>query len=361
MNLSTKPMTIDLQTPHSGYHWDGSSTRFFEGWYYRVTLTQGDSFAFMYSIDDPIGGKLHSGGAAQILASGNRYLCRTFPDVQKFWATHNYLGLGHWGKTDLDMQPQLLESAQFEQYIRSGYQATAKINQGSIQDPASNTYCRWCYHIESVYGWGNPQSGQRSTAGLLSYLPIFEPGWQITTAHGLATGWIDWHGKREEFIDAPAYMEKNWGHSFPEKWFWINCNSFHGKPDLALTAVGARRKVLWWMESVGLVGLHYRGEFYEFVPWNARISWQVKPWGEWQMQANNGNFTIEITGKTDRSGTWVRVPTQKGLRFGCRDTTKGQLSLQLKNSWGKTLLSVTSDRAGLEIGGAPWHQPWIYP
>ncbi len=28
----------DLQTPHSGYHWDGSSRRFFEGWYYRVTL-----------------------------------------------------------------------------------------------------------------------------------------------------------------------------------------------------------------------------------------------------------------------------------------------------------------------------------
>ncbi|NES94994.1 MAG: hypothetical protein F6K32_07110, partial [Desertifilum sp. SIO1I2] len=25
-----------LQTPHSGYHWDRISDRFFEGWYYRV-------------------------------------------------------------------------------------------------------------------------------------------------------------------------------------------------------------------------------------------------------------------------------------------------------------------------------------
>ncbi len=57
-----------LQTPHSGYHWDGNSDRFFEGWYFRVTLPEiGETFAFMYSIEDPIGGQPHSGGAAQIL------------------------------------------------------------------------------------------------------------------------------------------------------------------------------------------------------------------------------------------------------------------------------------------------------
>ncbi|PLZ63733.1 tocopherol cyclase family protein, partial [Fischerella thermalis] len=70
------------QTPHSGYHWDHSSRRFFEGWYYRVTLPDEDqSFAFMYSIEDPIGGKPHSGGAAQILGPNDEYLCRTFPEV----------------------------------------------------------------------------------------------------------------------------------------------------------------------------------------------------------------------------------------------------------------------------------------
>ncbi len=31
-------MLNPLQTPHSEYHWDGSNNRFFEGWYFRVTL-----------------------------------------------------------------------------------------------------------------------------------------------------------------------------------------------------------------------------------------------------------------------------------------------------------------------------------
>ena len=29
-------------------------------------------------------------------------------------------------------------------------------------------------------------------------------------AHGLATGYIDWGGRRYDFADAPFYAEKNW-------------------------------------------------------------------------------------------------------------------------------------------------------
>lgn len=32
-----------LMTPHSGYHWDGSFGRFFEGWYFKVDALRGIS------------------------------------------------------------------------------------------------------------------------------------------------------------------------------------------------------------------------------------------------------------------------------------------------------------------------------
>ncbi|MDJ0549473.1 MAG: tocopherol cyclase family protein, partial [Microcystis sp. M49637_WE12] len=45
---------MSSQPPHSGYHWDGITPRFFEGWYFRVMIPQlADGFAFMYSIQDP--------------------------------------------------------------------------------------------------------------------------------------------------------------------------------------------------------------------------------------------------------------------------------------------------------------------
>jgi len=74
------------------------------------------------------------------------------------------------------------------------YQATATWNQGTIYDPGSNRACSWQYSMQPVYGWGNKSEPQQSTAGWL-FLPIFEPGWQILMAHGLATGWIEWNGK----------------------------------------------------------------------------------------------------------------------------------------------------------------------
>jgi tocopherol cyclase len=350
------------QTPHSGYHWNGSSRRFFEGWYYRVTLPQeGETFAFMYSIEDPIGNKPHSGGASQILGANDEYLCRTFPDTRKFWASRDVLALGHWGKTDLHIQPRYLPPMEFADHVQQGYQATATLNQGVIQDPASGRYCRWQYEIQPLLGWGNRGNIQQSTASWLSFLQIFEPGWQILMAHGLASGWIDWNGKVYEFTKVPAYGEKNWGGAFPKRWFWVNCNSFEGEPDLALTAGGGRRGVLWWMESVAMIGLHYRGTFYEFAPWNAKVDWNIQPWGRWELQAKNEQYEVELTGTTDLSGTLLRAPTENGLAFCCRDTMQGQLHLQLTElSSGnqKIILADHSFLCGLEIGGEPWDSAW---
>lgn len=357
--LNQTPLT---QTPHSGYHWDGSDRRFFEGWYYRVTIPQTQqTFAFMYSIEDPCGNKTHSGGAAQILAPNDEYLCRTFPDVEKFWAHPQKLALAHWGKTDLTNPTTYLEPNQFAQHIHQGYQATATLNQGIIQDPGTGNYCRWQYQIEPIYYWGNQNSIQQSTAGWLSSLQIFEPGWQILMAHGLASGWIDWNGQRYEFTDAPAYSEKNWGGAFPQKWFWLNCNSFENEPDLTLTAGGGKRGVLWWMESVAMVGIHHRGKFYEFVPWNGTVTWNISPWGNWQMQARNHKYEVVLTAHTVLPGTLLRAPTTEGLAYCCRDTMQGMLNLELlefSNNKRKTILTAHSKVCGLEIGGQPWAESW---
>lgn len=345
-------------TPHSGYHWDGSDRRFFEGWYYRVTLPDcGQTFAFMYSIEDPIGGQPHSGGSAQILGPQDQYLCRTFPDVTKFWAWPDRLGLGHWGRAALG-QPRYLPAEEFFQWVPEGYQATITQHQGQLFDPTGLT-ARWDYQIQPIDGWGPRGRSPQSTAGWLSALPIFEPGWQILMAHGLATGWIDWNGQRYEFHQAPAYAEKNWGGAFPQKWFWLNCNCFMDEPDLALTAGGGRRQVLAWMESVAMIGIHYRGQFYEFVPWNAQVHWSISPWGFWHVWAETDRYIVHVTGTTDRPPTAVRAPSHNGLAYVCRDTVQGWVEINLKLRSGQQILLAHSQLAGLEVGGGPWEDVWV--
>ena len=389
-----------LATPHSGYHWDGSDRRFFEGWYLRVTLPAAQqSFGFIYAIEDPIGNSPYSGGSAQILGPHDEYLCRSFPQVQGFWIERDRLAFGHWQQENYGdrtrqlqeeqepisgtsppslrqnsklkifpaetlreqnskLHPTYLNPDTFDQTIQAGYQTTATWHQGKLKDPTGK-WADWQYRIDPVYGWGNANLPSQSTAGWLSALQIFEPGWQVLMAHGLATGWINWNGKSYYFNNAPAYAEKNWGGAFPQQWFWLNCNSFAAVPDLALTAVGGQRQVLGWPESVALIGLHYQGIFYEFAPWNAQISWLVQPWGDWQMTAQNAWYRITLKGQAEVPGTLLRAPTAAGMAIACRETAQGLLQLELHNRWSNTLiLWAESNLAGLETGGKAWHQPW---
>ncbi len=108
-----------------------------------------------------------------------------------------------------------------------------------------------------------------------------------------------------------------------------------------------------------MVGVHYRGTFYEFVPWNAKVRWHVEPWGYWHLWAENDRFLVEVVGTSDRPGTVVRAPTEQGLAFTCCDTTHGHVTLELRDKRSnQLLLTAKSSLCGLEVGGGPWNEAW---
>lgn len=40
------------------------------------------------------------------------------------------------------------------------------------------------------------------------------------------------------------------------------------------------------------IGIHYGGVFYEIVPWNGVVSWEVDPWGHWHFTAENETYSV---------------------------------------------------------------------
>ena len=238
---------------------------------------------------------------------------------------------------------------------------------------------------------------QKATAGWLAALPVFEPHWQVLMAKGKATGWIEWgeDGKRYEFEGVPAYAEKNWGGSFPSKWWWVQCDALEvvkkggegegsgggstGGEDnpendetAAVTAVGAIRSLpgaslLPWLakEDVGMIGLHYGGRFHEFVPWKGGVAWEVAPWGEWSCRASTSTHEVELEATCGGRGTPLRAPTEsRGLAVLCRDSFAGELTIRLfekpkrKGEERKLVVELKSKRAAVETGGGPWGETW---
>uniref|UniRef100_A0A803NME2 Tocopherol cyclase n=1 Tax=Cannabis sativa TaxID=3483 RepID=A0A803NME2_CANSA len=333
------PSNRELRTPHSGYHFDGSPRKFFEGWYFKVSIPEKrQSFCFMYSVENPAFrkklsplemaqyGPRFTGVGAQILGADDKYICQFSEESQHFWGSRHELMLGSTftaGKgqppPDKEVPPQ-----EFNRRVLEGFQVTPLWHQGSICDDGRSNYvetvktARWEYSTRPVFGWGDVASKQKSTAGWLAAFPVFEPHWQICMAGGLSTGWIEWDGERFEFENAPSYSEKNWGGAFPRKWFWVQSNVFKGVTgEVALTAAGGLRQLPGltdYFENAALVGVHYDGRFYEFVPWNGEVSWEISPWGYWFIAAENETHMV--------------------------------------------ILDVTSDMAAVEVGGGPWFNTW---
>lgn len=368
----------DVSTPHSGYHYAGAKRRFFEGWYFKVTLPgDGQSFAWMYSIEDPAGDGKFSGCGAQVMGPDGDYLVQHAENTRIFWADRHELALGACFKGKTGAVPRdLLPGEQFEHLVQEGYQATLTWHQGSLNADDSSAVgdlppniksVRWAYSTRSIYGWGNTGNEQKATAGWLAALPVFEPHWQVLMAHGLSTGWIECDGKRYDFHDAPSYSEKNWGGSFPSKWWWVVCNTFDTPDPIALTTVGARRGILKLPgveEDVGLIGIHWKGEFIELVPWNASVNWDVQPWGTWKAWASNDTYEAHVEAVAEDNGTVLRAPTEKqGLIPLCKDTFRGTVHLQLwkkdkDGRRGTALIDATAKNGALETGGGPWSEPW---
>ena len=384
--------------------------RFFEGWYYRVTLpSTNESFAFIFSIEDPIPIKNKnknknnqipssplSLATVQIMGpQDGDYLVECTPDHTKFWAHQNCQAFGcvfqynNTHTTSHTHTTTVIPPNQFFQTVQSGFQMLPTRLQGIVANghdgstnvsqgtPSPYSPTTFDLNISPISGWGDDQDHrQKSTAGWLASHSVFEPHWQVTLADARVSGTITWKNKTYHITDAPFYAEKNWGGGFPIKWHWLQCNSFnnYNHQRLSITAVGAIRKLpLKTQETVGLLCIHYNGIFYEAVPWTGQVSWTVDPWGKWYYigRCTSGNrlFEAEVSITCPTNGTILRAPTPDGMILACKDAFQGEGTL---NMWAlqydphtrtykrstHIIQNATTNQAAVEIGGGPWWDTW---
>ena len=407
------------------------------------------SFAFIISIEDAgIASSDLKLACLQAIGPDDQYLVQSTKDDTRFWASKDVQSLGctfeiyNDNSTVYQNTATALDPEVWKESVRSGFQIS---DDSTVRTaPEQQSKPRWMGRIlghdgskggvldgqgiegsvdfdfevdpDSVCGYGgyttdtaakasgknvtmqrqdtHAAAKQKSTGGWLSSFPVFEPHWQVTIADALASGSVNWNGTEYKFKDQPFYAEKNWGDALPSKWYWTQCNSFDGyEGELSVTAGGGVRKLpLGKEEELGMVAIHYKGQFYEAVPWKGNVEWNVSTWGEWNLYGDrleqtinygsNGAksrtatppFAAEIRYRCDPEklpGLVFRAPTPKqGMVPFCRDTFEADCELTLwelkrneaTNEFEKVeppiIDRATSKEGGAEIGGGPWWSEW---
>jgi tocopherol cyclase len=338
---------------------------YFEGWYLRlVSKETKDSLAFVFHVFDP-----HLPSSPRRGVGLQFYLSPAISSQSNITTTTTALVL----EENSDLYRFRASSKQL--YVRNlfrrsnAFEMTPHFVTGRVSNDDDTMIASFDFDLRPTIGWGGSDR-QYSTTGWLAAIPFaFDPNYQVLVSQGCATGSVVITAKNNDkdqtettimhnFTDASLYLEKNWGSSFPSAWWWIQANSFASE-DLCVTATACLRRQFPLLpfgegeEEVGLVALHWNGNFYPF-PF---CHWDVQ-WGTWIVHGEFEDLRVRITGacKEDH-GFPVLCPTQFGMKENAFETLQGTLRVELMRSNGKVVLNTTTEHAALEVGGLPWQNP----
>lgn len=302
------------------YHGWGRKKRFFEGWYYKVVCPQEQhAFAFIPGIAMDEAGKKQA--FVQVL-DGKKLTA----DYHKYKASdffarpimHDVLVGGSRfteEKIELDL-PNISGELQFENmtpWPSSWYSP-------GIMGPFSFVPRMQCYH------------------GILSM------------DHGIS-GSLTINGELVDFTGGRGYMEKDWGHSFPEGYIWMQSNNFSRE---GISVKASVAKIPWMGTSfTGFIGgVLIDGKIYQFTTYNFTKLRQCGVNNDAvELVLENARYKLEITAHRGEETPLV-APIGGFMDARIEESMSAALEVVLTRKKDKSiLLKDTGTSAGLEIAG----------
>ncbi|MGB2305608.1 MAG: tocopherol cyclase family protein [Flavobacteriaceae bacterium] len=302
------------------YHGWGKSKRFFEGWYYKIISSdQKHALAIIPGIAMDENGKKQA--FIQVLDGRNLKASYHKFDAQEFIPkpkTHDLqIGKNRFTNDSIELDlPGLKGSLRFRN--RSPW-------------PSS---------------WNSP-----GIMGPFSFVPFMECYHGILSMDHSIEGSLVHQDKVISFEQGRGYMEKDWGHSFPEGYVWMQSNHF-SKTGISIKASIA--KIPWIGSSfIGYIaGVLIDGKLIQFTTYNKT---QLK-----QCSISKKEMVIEMENSSHK--LWIRAEREKATPLAApiagfmdariEESMNAKIHLKLiQKKTGEILLEDTGTSAGIEVAG----------
>ncbi len=302
------------------YHGWGRKKRFFEGWYYKVVSSnESHAFAFIPGIAmDENGNKqafVQVLDGKNLTANYHKYHSNDFIATPK---AHNVLvAKNRFTETKIELElPNIKGVIEFDQqtpWPSSWYSP-------GIMGPFSFAPRMQCYH------------------GILSM------------NHSLK-GSLEINGGNVDFTGGRGYTEKDWGHSFPEAYIWMQSNHFS---EAGISIKASVAKIPWMGSSfVGFIaGVWIKNKLYQFTTYNFSKLRQCNVNAtEVKITLENPKHKLEITAYREKA-TELAAPIGGFMDARIEESMMAKLAVKLiSKKTGHVLLEDCGSSAGLEVAG----------
>ncbi|MCK3685325.1 tocopherol cyclase family protein [Maribellus sp. YY47] len=302
------------------YHGWVRSNKYFEGWYYKiVSANEQHAFAFIPGI------------------------ARREPGEQ-----HAFLQV-------LDGKAQTAEYIKFPGSAFSAASASFRIeidrNQftGDFMHLDHDKYSGTLQFKNKV-----PWPGRWYSPGIMgpyTFVPFMECYHGIVSMDHELKGTLRIGDKNIDFSGGRGYIEKDWGHSFPSAYFWMQSNHFSG-PGISFKASVA--KIPWLRSSfVGFIaGFYFNGKLLEFTTYNGtKLLHSLADSQKVELLMENKHYRLKVMAHRDRAAE-LASPIAGFMEGRISESMTSELVITLSDkSNGNILFHDTGRNAALEVAG----------
>lgn len=301
------------------YHREGYKNFFFEGWFYKlVNAEKTEVLAIIPAIVKGDDAKCFT----QILDGTSHRSSVIFNDIK-----------------DLES-----DDSDFKVYIGSNYFSRENIIldlKGDITVKGSLSF-----HDPVIF-----QAALLSpnVMGWYSYVPMMECNHAILSMSSGISGSLNVDGKLIDFTGGKAYLEKDWGSSFPEGYVWCQSNHFDNSDTSFMFSVA---KIPWLTGSfTGFLSVfHYQGRQFTFATWNRSkmTGFQVDE-SKVSATLSKGRFSLEFTIDRGKASELIAPYFMNGLTK-VTESLNSAVTLTLKEGT-EVIFTGTGSHCGLDING----------
>lgn len=187
--------------------------------------------------------------------------------------------------------------------------------------------------------------------GPFSFVPFMECYHGVLSMNHSIKGRLDFNGESLSFDNGKGYMEKDWGHSFPEGYIWMQSNHF-AKKDTSVKVSVAKIPFLKSSFIGHIAGLLINGKLIEFTTYNGTKLNTCKVSHEnVQIEMQNRYYTIKINAKREKA-TSLAAPISGFMTGRIEESMNAKIHVILiDKKTNQRLLNDTGSSAAIEVAG----------
>ena len=187
--------------------------------------------------------------------------------------------------------------------------------------------------------------------GPYTFLPFMECYHGIVSMDHAIHGWLEVDGEILNFDNGRGYIEKDWGHSFPSAYIWLQSNHF-SKPGISFKASVAKIPYLAYSFVGFIAGLWLGDRLIQFTTYNQSVLLKsVIDLEKVELVMQNKNYRLEIL--THRDSTTTLASPILGLMDGrIEESMNSLIEINLTDrKTGQLIFTDVCRNASLEVAG----------